>query len=488
MKKGLSLVLGLGMLAGAVNVPANVYAEPNPTTCEGIENCEVVASAEELANFFPAGEGKFVSREGEATLIVGGDFALDRDYYISDSNVSLYLGDYTITANEYSFLLYDTTLNIYGGEHGMLSNAGEDMYYAPLYVREGAVVNMYGGTIWGGEYDDGTYEPESTVILDDGGKMNLYDGEIYGKTWVVSLFNDTEFTMTGGSLTTTGPDSIAVSGNGTVDPSKDNYGANAKVTITGGTINSNDLGVYAPQVGGLTTIGGTAVINAVKAGVEIRAGELVVEGGTINVEPETEYAFNPNGSGSTATGVGIAVAQHTTKQAIKATIRGGTFTAPVAFAEGNPQHNAEEDVEKVEVAILGGRFVATNGDPVVASEDLTGFVGGGEFSKAPEEAYVAEGKEVYRLVEDGIWVVSEPIEEKLEEIELVAEEGETDDEELLAFVKEQLEDVLVAGEVDEDGWVDNGKISLHYETLLKAILNGEKLVETVSLIKNIRKK
>lgn len=247
---------------------------------------------------------------------------------------------------------------------------------------DGSSISMTGGSIRGG--DNG-------VNLDDGAKFTMNGGEISASTWVVTAYNDTEFTMNGGSLNTTGLNSIGVSGNGTSNPENGNYGGNAKFNLNGGTINSNALGVYAPQVGGKTTLGSELTINAKECGVEVRAGELSVEGATITVDANAEYVFNPNGNGSTASGVAIAVAQHTTKQAIKATISDGNFTAPVVFGESNPQKNDEEDIARVELAITGGTFNATNGDPIVSSEDVVKFVSGGTYNKNLDSKYIAEG-------------------------------------------------------------------------------------------------
>jgi hypothetical protein len=271
---------------------------------------------------------------------------------------------------------------------------------------DGSSISMTGGSIRGG--DNG-------VNLDDGAKFTMNGGEISASTWVVTAYNDTEFTMNGGSLNTTGLNSIGVSGNGTSNPENGNYGGNAKFNLNGGTINSNALGVYAPQVGGKTTLGSELTINAKECGVEVRAGELSVEGATITVDANAEYVFNPNGNGSTASGVAIAVAQHTTKQAIKATISDGNFTAPVVFGESNPQKNDEEDIAKVELAITGGTFNATNGDPIVSSEDVVKFVSGGTYNKNLDSKYIAEGKDAYSLSEDGPWVVDDATEVKLPE-------------------------------------------------------------------------
>ena len=382
-KKLISSVLSTAALvAGSVGLSSFVVADGMPTNCDGIENCAVITNSEQLTEFFTDGEHG-LTREGTSTMIIGGDFTLGLDYYIHDVDLSIYLGDHTITAADYSLLFYDSTVNIYGGEGGLDNSAA---YYAPLYVRSGSDVTMHSGTIRGGTVDQG----EAAVIVDEDGKFTLNGGDLYGETWVVTVWKDAEFVMNGGTVTTTGPDSIGVSGNGSA------YGTGAKLTLNAGLIASNDLGVYAPQMEGETYLGDDLMINATNCGVEIRAGELTVEGAEINVDENSLYAFNPNGNGSTATGVGIAVAQHTTKQAINVTVTDGVFTAPVAFAEGNPQINPEEDIEKVAISIEGGEFIATNGDPIVASEDVEEFITGGIYSKVPNNGnYVKSGYDVY---------------------------------------------------------------------------------------------
>ncbi len=386
---------------------ANTFAE-NITleSCDDVEGtCAVVTSSSEL---------KTAVDNGTNVVIVGADFEMLADYYTT-SDMTLYLNDHTVTTDGWSIINSQGTLVINAGKSGKVVETGGT--YAPFYIHDKGVMNA--GTIEVAE--QGVYVSDegseftmyggkiiSTgnigVTLDDGAKFVLEDGEIEAKTWVVSAYNDTEFTMNGGTITTTGPDSIGVSGNGTSNPESNNYGANAKFVLNAGTITSNDLGVYAPQIGGDTYLGAGLTINATKAGVEVRAGTLTVDGATIVVDENTAYDFNPNGSGSTATGVAIAVAQHTTKQAISANVIDGNFTAPVAFAESNPQANAEEDVEKVALSITGGVFSATNGEPIVASEDVESFITGGNYSKTVDKKYIADGYTEYELP-DNTWTV-----------------------------------------------------------------------------------
>lgn len=370
-------------------------------SCGEIENCVVVTSTAELSDAFT---------EQKTTILLGASFDLTADLR-TKADVDLYLNNYTMTSNGWSIINVDGDLTIRAGENGKIVETGGT--YAPLYVYNNTVLEggtfETAGTAVSVYYDTGMFtmnggainggsSSSTTTVVGDGAKFIMNGGEINANTWGVSVFKNAEFEMNGGMITVSSSDGIGVAGNGSA--SGNNEGTNAKITLNAGTINSGDLGVYAPQIGGETVIKDGMLIAGGKCGVEVRAGSLTVDGGTIEVDASTPYDFSPNGSGSTATGVAIAVAQHTTKQAINATVTGGTFTAPVAFAEGNPQHNEEEDVEKVELSITGGTFNATSGEPVVASEDVEQFITGGVYNKVPEARLVASNHSVYELPEN----------------------------------------------------------------------------------------
>lgn len=383
------------MLGSGVLMPVSSFADDELKTldsCEGIDSCAIVTSTAELSDAFTS---------QKSTVLMGGSFDLTADLR-TGADMDFYLNNYTLTSDGWSIINVDGDLTIYAGENGKIVETGGD--YAPLYVynnttlKSGTIeaagqaafvyydtglLTMDGGTI------DGGSDTAVAVVVSNGAKLVMNGGTITGDTWGISVFKDAEFEMNGGTVNATAEGSIGISGNGST--SGNNEGTNAKITLNAGTINSGDLGVYAPQANGVTTLGEGITINAAKCGVEVRAGTLSVNGATISVPAGAEYVFNPNGNGSTASGVAIAVAQHTTKQAISANVSSGNFTAPVVFGESNPQNNSEEDVAKVELSITGGTFNATNGDPIVSSEDVTGFVTGGTYNKDLDEKYIADG-------------------------------------------------------------------------------------------------
>ncbi|MBR3408092.1 MAG: InlB B-repeat-containing protein [Paludibacteraceae bacterium] len=158
---------------------------------------------------------------------------------------------------------------------------------------------------------------------------------------------------------------------------------NTQITINGGAINAtatnDNLGIYHPQNGTLTVTDGT--ITGYASAIEMRAGTLVIEGGTFTATA-TEFSCNPNGSGTTTVGAAIAIAQHTTKKDIEVTINGGTFNGVKALNESNPQAN--DPAPQVTMAVTAGTFTGE-----VSTVDVDKFVSGGSFSEPVAEANCA---------------------------------------------------------------------------------------------------
>ena len=378
--------------------------------------------------------------EGGSCFSYGGetysDFKTVRDVAEEGGTITLTCD---ATDTRYFGVAKDLTLDLNGHSFTTSGFGAFQVQGKTLTVRD----SKGGGTITGGQ---------SAVVVIGGGKLIQEGGELKGADWAVTVFNDSEFVMNDGKVTCTNEEGCyGVSGNGSASGS--NSGVNAKITINKGEITSTELGVYAPQVNGVTTLGTGAVINAKVAGVEVRAGRLIVDGATIIVDKEAPYEFNPNGNGATAKGVAIAVAQHTTTQPIDVEVRNGYFEAPVVFAESNPQNNGAEDIQKVSVAITGGAFHASSA-PIVVSEDVAKFITGGIYNKPFAEGsnFVADGYAVARNENVEIYEVINPE-------TFVEETGGSVD---LGYDEEKGEYVILAPETDlsgfADGIVSNGEV------------------------------
>lgn len=347
---------------------------------------------------------------------------------IVSKNTTLDLAGNTYTGSgEYTFKVQNgATLTITdssSGKNGKIVANGAGVFVAngsKLILEEGAVeatgrgVKNEGETIVNGGSITTTSNYEVTVY--NNGALTLNDGALVAMNHgsdraVITVDDDSTFTMNGGTINTNAYGAVAwlratitmnggeinastgVSGNGT-----DGSGNNTQIDLVAGTINAN-VGVYHPQIGGVLNIGDDMVINAEQVGVEIRAGELNITGGTIKVNENTAYNVSPNGNGSTTTGAAVAVAQHTTKRPITVNISGSTLTGPVALSEANPQNNSATDIEKVTIGVSGGTFVSNSDSntavQAVDTDRLT--ISGGTFSDPTVlPAELDNGKVIYK--------------------------------------------------------------------------------------------
>ncbi|MBO7560903.1 hypothetical protein J6T21_02615 [Candidatus Saccharibacteria bacterium] len=167
----------------------------------------------------------------------------------------------------------------------------------------------------------------------------------------------------------------------------------ANITIDDGYFKMNypnGPAVYIPHRYGLTTINGGTFEGP--SAIEIRAGDLVINGGTF-ISTADHYEVRMNNSGSTTTGAAVAVAQHNTKEPINVTINGGSFEANMPISYTNPQNNSQEDLDKITIIVNGGDFASTSDDDtLVTAPDgiILKVITGGTFSHSVAD-YVANG-------------------------------------------------------------------------------------------------
>ena len=168
-------------------------------------------------------------------------------------------------------------------------------------------------------------------------------------------------------------------------------GTTNKLNIDGANINVDGHGVYLAGAAS-TNIKNSTIKGS--TGVEVRAGNLVVDNSEI--AGGEGFASQANPGGTTTEGAGIAIAQHTTKQAINVTVNGGTISGNYAIYEGNPQTNSPEDVAKINLSLTGGIF---NGN--VSAEDVDGFISRGTFTVVPVSKYLEFGNVAMKKLQDG---------------------------------------------------------------------------------------
>lgn len=172
-----------------------------------------------------------------------------------------------------------------------------------------------------------------------------------------------------------------------------NIVVNGKVEATDSDANEPNVGIALNGYANVTVNEGATVTG--ESGIEIRAGSLTVNGGTITATGASLQEM-ANNNGSTVIGAAVAVSQHSTDLATSVTIHGGSFTGDYAFYENDVQNNTGRD--KISLRVTDGTFTGN-----VSSENCTGFITGGTFSTDPSaclsKSYDAEESS------NGTWTV-----------------------------------------------------------------------------------
>ena len=266
--------------------------------------------------------------------------------------------------------------------------------YSPVTFKNGTI--------------DVTYNGSASICvmwLNGGAKLALENGVIVnaaksagatGSVFAVGFWSDcdrAELTING---KITGDNGATINGTITTNTNK--------VTVNG-TIDVAGHALYLAG-NGTTNINNGACVKG-DAGIEIRAGVLNINGGTVE-STGTYSAPIANGNGTTASGAALIVAEHTTNQGITVNVNSGNIKAASngkAIAASDPENKGGDDV-KLNVAggnVVGGIQVE---ESIEAAKPVA--VTGGTFS-SDVSAYAPEGTPVAIVGNEGYAVGSSAI-------------------------------------------------------------------------------
>ena len=159
-------------------------------------------------------------------------------------------------------------------------------------------------------------------------------------------------------------------------------------------VSSKGHGIYAAGYAKWNIADG-AKISGDDTGIEIRAGEMNIAGGTIKSN-STTFTGAANGNGTTVTGAALAISQHSTNLPLKVNVTGGTFTGYYAVYEKDFQSPTTGD--DAEINISGGTFTGNNTvdkkSVLIVDAEQTNVkpaISGGSFSSIIPADYCATG-------------------------------------------------------------------------------------------------
>lgn len=367
MKYKLSLLAGLGVLAGALGMSANTYAA-EVGTLEDLTSCLDWNNAETVCT-------------------LTGDIELDTTIQVS-KDVELNLNGHTIVpVGSGEFLIYYGNMNVTG-----TGTVGSTTAPSPFYV-------------WGST--DASATNFSTLTLGENVtvKANMDNG------WGAIIPNFSKHAY-GAVVNINGAieASSAVTINGNVQDVVENaptinIGDTARIETSSHAIYAAGYGHW--NIGAATITGGSAI--------GVKAGTFVFN--ETNVTATGEYVEPAGwGNGIHDSGAVIQIESHDGyADNISMTFNGGVYASANGnvFLEYKEKENTVNSVQSM--TITGGTFVAGADKAVFQVSDnftLTNFISGGHFSSVPAKELLAEGYTTYKYgtTEGAPYDVMEPIE------------------------------------------------------------------------------
>ena len=240
-----------------------------------------------------------------------------------------------------------------------------------LSCAGGFVLDIYGDvTITNGTIEMTGAASGSAIWINNGAKVTI-DNSV--KVSAIGSVNNTSFAIAFDSNC----DRAALTFNGAIAGENGvtingNITKNTNKISVNGTIDVTELALYLAG-NGTTDINNGASLKG-DVGVEIRAGVLNINGGTIT-STGANYNVTSNPGGATTTGAALAVAEHTTNQGVTVNINGGTITNVAggkAISVANPEE--KEEAKGANVSVNGGTI---SGD-VKVGENVKSTVEGKE--------------------------------------------------------------------------------------------------------------
>lgn len=284
--------------------------------------------------------------------------------------------DITFTATNYSNNLIGVT-----GENVVITNSSE---------KESKLINKYGegGNAYSVIHSEGANLTIENVTIESNGNGVVFFGSLTPAA--ASEADPDTFNTLSMEGVTVSSYAFALSGNGS--SAEDEAWSGTAINITSSTINSaQGCAIYQPQYGILNINGEDTVIEG-SSGIEVRAGILNVNAGTIRADWSEFTVYEDAGGASSVDGAAIVVSQHSTNLPISVNLNGGTYSSSSTGGMSVYEADLLNDVatDEIEITIDGGEYKQP-----VESENVKGFVENGTFSKALPASYVSENAVFY---------------------------------------------------------------------------------------------
>ena len=340
-----------------------------------------------------------------ATLVLLKSFDSEKRLEITGKSVTLDLNGYTMSQTSSNAFIYAHNNGKVTIVDSSTAKSGKISALNGVLWIDGGAIDLQEGTVECTGYKDNNGKMVGNIAVEMKGSstdMEGYSAFTMGENARISCIKETPdgqsisdgYVMIDNNGTNTAY-GTKMDLKGTIDHAL--VYINGSVTATSGNVPVFNLYKTAAVDGGIYAAG-YAKWNIMGAkitsftGIEIRAGEMIISGEANITGTGTPVEVTPDGNGSTTVGAGLAIAQHATKLPINVKVESGIIEGYSALYQSNPQNNEQDSIDKVNIEVTGGTFKTINGGTVaVYSENKTGFISRGSFSKPISPKYcVAE--------------------------------------------------------------------------------------------------
>lgn len=351
----------------------------------------------ELPSVAKIGETKYASlaeavaaaQNGETVTLLA-DVTLTDRLFVNAGATPAYAG----TGNRYATTAENKSITLELDGHNITCNSNIALAGGSLNITNTGTADATHGVI--STTDAGSAPVEIRGTGDLTAKRTLTVGTgvtLTGSKYGLNVFgsNDAQKNIIDVNVNGTVNGTLFVLGNLKNIANEININVNGTIYVPNNDNNSAEVGIALNGNATVTVNEGANVSG--ETGIEVRAGKLDVNGGTIKATAST-YSYTANNSGSSTKGAAIAVAQHTTVLPITTTLNGGTLTGGektlvVEDAQNNDLSSVEvtatESFTQSAVIPEGFKWKATGENTYTLVEDKFILVDGTDYTKTADE-------------------------------------------------------------------------------------------------------
>lgn len=276
----------------------------------------------------------YPSDYNNSTIVLVDDVEDFAAIYDGVSNLTIDLNSHKIIGNGMDHFVFDlyresilqeSSVSFVGKGSIVCNTSSDEVSSSVFVVRNRGVLTIGPDIVLEG--------PNGILIDKESSNFHNNSGATVNFKGTINVSEDKGFGITvNGSNSYTGDDAPAFNLDG------------AKINVP------NGVGIYAAGYANWN-ISGNTEITGYNTAIEIRAGNMTIDGGTFTANA-TKYSCTANGNGATTVGASIAVAQHNTKLPIDVVINGASILKGVyGLSVTNPQGNSKDAISKVKVTI-----------------------------------------------------------------------------------------------------------------------------------------